>query len=478
MIDESQQATLARDEPVHIDDIRHEGGDGRAAAPARSRWRQFLASSVARSTWPAWAAFLLTSIVFCLHIAAYAPLSPVDEIQHVDYVYHLMHGHLLHAGQQFSPDALHTLSCRGIDTAPPIPAPCGGPYDVNAMPGGGFDTAFTHSPLYYTVPAAAGLLGKALGIGGDLVDVLRLTSVLWWALFVAVAWRLFRELDVNRWAGAAGILLTAATPVILQTHSIVNNDATALPAGAAITLAALLWDRDALRLRWLVLLAAVAVALKATNVVVVVAVAVFLLVRYWQRHGWNVRESRPAARRTAIAVGALALASVIVGIAWQLASAHLQLIDPALIPGTKAFYVPSFRPVWLFGSTDAFLSPILPEFIDSVMASQSAQVLGVLTNYGLMGMAILGAVLAAPGSRVRALAGGTAVAAAVMPSVFVLINYTSTHTSSLITSRYGLSLVPAMLVVGLTSVRSRSGRTAIVVIGLGALLAMGRVLLV
>jgi hypothetical protein len=454
------------------------GSSRRHVRQAQPRFSPVLGRLFSRSSWPGWAAFILTAAVFCLHIAVYSPLSPIDEIQHVDYAFHLMHGDTVVAGTHFSPEGEAVLTCRQIDTAPPIGMPCKGPYNVDAMPNNGYNTAYLHMPFYYAVPAVFGLVGKALGVPGDLVNVLRLSSVLWWALFVAVAWRLFRELDVNRWAGAAGIVLTGATPVLLHAYSIVNNDVTALPAGAAMTLGALLWDRGALRLRWLLVLAAAAVVLKATNIVVVVAVALFFLIRFWQRNGAPRQLTGPAARRTALAVAGLAITTVAIGAGWAAIASHRAMIDVQKIPMNQQFYASEFRPITLISSLDAFLSPIAPEFIDSVMASQTAQFVAALTNYGLMGLAILGAVLAAPGSRTRALAGACAVTAMFGSMIFIVTTYAGTHGFTLVTSRYGLSLVPMMLVVGLTSIRGKAGRVGIVVVGIGALLAMARVILV
>jgi hypothetical protein len=477
----TQPGVPTLDEPVHPgDERRPEAGDtppaetaGAQAVPSRlTRFWLFLRSFPL----PVWAALLLTSAVAGLHTVQYTPLSPVDEIHHVDYAFHLMNGDLVVGGDHFTAEAQKALACRGIDMA--FSMPCDAPNDLEDMPEEGRNTATGHAPLYYLVPAALGLVGQAVGVGGDLVTVLRLSSLLWWALFVGLAWRMFRELGVHRWAAAGGILLTAATPVVMQANSMVNNDATALVAGAALTLGGLLWDRDALKLRWLLLLAAVAILLKATNVVAVVAVALFLLIRYWQRHGSLLRTPGAPARRTVLAVLGLGATAAAVGAGWVLTAGVLGADDVEQTPMNRQFYASEFEPGWLISSLDAFLSPIAPEFIDSLLVSQTVALVSTFTNYGLMGLAIVGAVLADPGSRVRALAGATALVAMFGSIIFVVTNYAAAHTFVPITSRYGLALVPMMLAVGLTAVRWRSGRIAIVVIGLGVLAGMTRVILV
>jgi hypothetical protein len=441
-----------------------------AASPARRHGRRSLLG------WPAvafWGVLGLTTLLLCAHVKVYGPLSPVDEIQHADYALHLMHGDLLAAGDQFTPEGQNILACRGIDTAPPQPNPCGGPHDLSLSPGGGYDTAYVHPPFYYLLPAAAAWIGQAVAIEGDLMNVMRLTSVLWWAVFVGIAWRLFRELGVHRWARAAGLLLLIASPVVLQTHSAVNNDVTALPAGAAMTLAALLWDRGALQLRWVALLATAAVVLKTTNLVVVMAVALFMLVRYWQRlEGGRGRWWQPPGRVLG-GVAALGAVSVAVIVGWTVIAGLIQVVDPRSIPQTAAFYTPEFRPVWMATALYSFVTPLDVEFINSVLTSDWTTSLGVITNLGLLVLAVCGAARAEAGSPARALAISIGVAALAFPALLVVSNYVTAHMSVAITSRYGLSLVPAMLAIGLTSIRPRPVRIGFAVFAVGACAVMG-----
>ncbi|WP_164702197.1 glycosyltransferase family 39 protein [Modestobacter sp. KNN46-3] len=436
---------------------------------------RFLARARNSIAW--WGALVVTSALFVLHIAIYNPLSPVDEIQHIDYVLHLLDGNAVGAGDTFTEEGQDILACRWIDTAAPLGMPCGGPYDLSRMPGGGYDTAYIHAPFYYVTPAVAALAGSALGVDGDLVNVMRFSSVLWWALFVGIAWRLFRELGVHKWVGAAGILVLAASPVILQTFTIVNNDVTALPAGAALTLAALRWDRGLLGLRWLVLIAAVAVAIKSTNVTMVIAVALFVLARHWQ--GTNPRSWREwlPSRRPLLAIVALGVTSAVVGLAWTVVQAQLQTMDPLLVPQNQSFFAPSFEPMWLISSMDAFFTPINPEFYDTTLTGDTARLVAVLTDYGLITLTILGAVMAARGSQVRALAfalGGTAL---FVPMLLIIVNYEAVNIFVLITSRYGLSLVPAALAIGLTMIRPKPARVAFAAVAVASAAGMAHTML-
>jgi hypothetical protein len=414
---------------------------------------------------------IASAALFGLHIKVYHPLSPVDEIQHVDYVFHLLNGDLVVSGDAYTPEGQDVVACRWIDTLPRS-VPCGGPYELNTLPAGGLNTAYIHPPFYYLTPAATLLVGSALGVEGDLVNFMRLSSVLWWVLFVLIGWRLFRELDVNRWVRAGGLLLLAASPVVIQTHSIVNNDVTALPAGAALTLAALLWDRGRLRLPWLILLGAAAVALKSTNVAVLVAVALFALIRFWQAHGPDWRSAPAALRRTVVAVVGLAAVSVVVGFAWSVLQTQIQLVDPASLPQNQGFVTDKFEVVWLTNNVDAFLTAIEPEFLDTVLVGDTARVVAVLTNYGLLILALFGAARAEAGSRVRALALAIGASALIVPMLLMIINYVTAGIHVGITSRYGLSLVPGMLAVGLTSVQPRSARVVIAAAGVVAVAAM------
>src|SRR5580692_9544243 len=74
-----------------------------------------------------WAPALLLVVVplflVSLHVRAYTKLSPIDELEHIDYMFRSPGVHQVIAGTQLAQPAMREEACRGIDSAYP-PPPC------------------------------------------------------------------------------------------------------------------------------------------------------------------------------------------------------------------------------------------------------------------------------------------------------------------------------------------------------------------
>jgi hypothetical protein len=120
---------------------------------------------------------------------------------------------------------------------------------------------------------------------------------------------------------------------------------------------------------------------------------------------------------------------------------------------------------WLTTSIQSMVSPLQPQFYQSVVTGTAAVIVANLANIGVLAMAVVGAVRSLPGSAVRALSIAVGMAMLVLGPVLTVIYYLSLSIHFGIPSRYGLSLVPAMAVVAGTAIRTRLGGTALMVIG-------------
>jgi hypothetical protein len=404
---------------------------------------------------------VLALLLVGLHASALHKLSIYDEIQHIDYALRLVDGDLLVAGDRLTPQGIEILSCRGIDNQGDPGNPCGGPYDVNAAVGGGYNTAYIHSPLYYALPGAAAWLGEHLLPGADPVVLMRMTSGLWFLVALAFLWALLGELGVPRIVRLACGLALIAVPTVLLSQSIVNNDSTALAAGAALTWLAVRWDRGRAALWWVGLAAVVAVLLKATNIGSVAAVILFVAIRAFQRGEWRGGLRAALSRRWvrfALVVGA---AGAVAGAGWGAVPGKLAAVDPRVIPQAIMFHQDSFQLVWLFESLDMLVTPLRPEFGTSAMDGTVAGSIAALANIGLMVLFGYGPVASPAGSVPRALAAAAAGAVILLPPVLVLVNYVTAqiHVPGL-PPRYGLSVLPAMVAVATAGITSRWARTA------------------
>lgn len=450
-----------------------------APPPDDTRTQPSAAAKPAGRRWVAPLALVLTIgfvwALVALHVGAYPQFSPLDEPAHADYVFRMLDGEVPAAGDHLTPETLRAMSCRGIETNGPggvaLP-PCDGPHPIEKYPGWGYNTAYVHSPAYYAI--TAGLTWLLEPLPGDTVDHMRLTGALWLGLAIVLMWLILRDLGVG-WPVrmALGVAL-AAVPVVLHAHSTVNNDATALAIGAAMVLAALRWDRGRLNVAWLAALAAVAMLLKSTNLAIVLAVAVFVIARAIQRRapgtstwrsalGW-----RPLSRAAAVGVGA-----AVGGAVWLLIYPRLAIADPRILPSNWTYLKDSFAPSWLAEQLAAFTSPLHPQAYDEAVAGGIAMTVANVANVGILALAVVGAVTAQTRGPVRALAAATAVVMVAYGPILVVINYVAA--SSYFTpmpARYGLSLVPALLAVGATALRSRPAQVGVTILALTAWGAM------
>ena len=424
-------------------------------------------------TWDVWnsrialaVVALLGTALVALHVHSYQQLSIYDEVQHVDYVNRLLQGGVPASGDLWLPETVDSVTCRTIDYPAEYPS-CRASVSFDRLPNSGFTTAFIHTPVYYLLPAAAVWATASLPLSVDPVSVMRTTGVLWLMAALVLMWLVWRDLRVP-WQVRAGLALALFTaPTVLLAHSTVTNDATGLAAGAAVLLATLRWDQGRFRLWVPVAIAAAAVLLKATSLAVLLMACAFVLVRALQRASLERRPWWTALSRRALTfVGCLAVAAGVIGIGWSALSTARAHMDERLIPQNLTLSQDHFELSWLTTSLLSMTTPLQPQFLQSVLTGQAGTIVANLVNVGLLVLAVVGAVRSEPGSVVRALAISTGAAMLAFGPLLTLINYATLGVQFGIPARYGFTLVPAMLALGGTAVRSRQGGYALIAVGL------------
>lgn len=157
------------------------------APPARSEAPGAGRHRAVRSPWGRWrhVIVVLTVIGACaflisLHVRAYTTLSPIDEGVHLDYLYKVMHGRLVHREDVLSQEVMGEGNCRGLDLPGVVLPTCrpAGTYRPEEFPAGGVNYADIHPPTYYGLTAGPAVLLMAAGVD-SLVDAGRLVGILW-----------------------------------------------------------------------------------------------------------------------------------------------------------------------------------------------------------------------------------------------------------------------------------------------------------
>src|SRR5580698_1788990 len=108
-------------------------------------------------TWaPALLLVVIPIFLVSLHVRVYTKLSPIDELQHIDYMFRSPGLHPVIAGTQDSAPAMREEVCRGIDAVFTL-SPCSSKKLVpSEFQDQGYDTAYIHPPTYYDITWVAG----------------------------------------------------------------------------------------------------------------------------------------------------------------------------------------------------------------------------------------------------------------------------------------------------------------------------------
>ena len=410
---------------------------------------------------------LLSAGLVALHIHSYRQLSQYDEAQHVDYVYYLLRGEIPKSGDRWLPPTTYAVACRNIDSPWPYP-PCDSSAHNGQMPNYGLTTGFIATPLYYVSVAGSALASGDLLPQIDEISAMRMTNGLWLAAGLILLWVLWRDLRVPPLVRAGLSIGLIASPILLLTQSTVTNDGTALAAGAAVLLTTLRWEAGRCRM-WVPLsVALVALLLKTTNLAVVLVACAFILVRSLQQaEGVRRRRWRELfTTHNTVFVAGCAVATIVVGLGWSVLQGSRATLDPLGIPQNMIMAKDQFDPSWLASGLLAVIAPLEPEWLQAAMAGVIGSWVAHLTGFALLGLAVLGASRSEAGSIVRALSIATALVALTFGPLLTLVTFASLHIWFPIPARYGLSLVPAMVAIAGTAVRSRRWQVALLAVAL------------
>ena len=422
---------------------------------------------------------LFAALLVVLHVRSYPQLSPVDELQHVDYMIKASRGELVRRGDHVGQDAMREQACRGVDgAAMSLPSCDSGRFDPAAFQEEGFNTAEIHPPPYYVVTGAvARSMLPLLGDRGLLVAG-RLVGALWLMAGVAVVWFLLAAFGVRPSSRVAVVLLVVTAPAVLHGSSTVNNDATALVAGGGLLLAAVSWQRRSLPAWAVAAVAGAGVLFKLTNLVGAGVAAGYLLLQalaHRRAPDGRPQPGRDARAHLAMAAGIVAAVTV-AGLTWVVLHEALATAPNLTNPISRRLHVDSLSLEQVLPAAGAGVTPLdgahLAPFLGGVLVST----LMTAVRWLFIGSSFGVAASAEAGSGEEAVALSTMATVVLGGPFFVVVNYLSLDVFYAVPPRYMLSAVPAMAVaLGLsmrkpwTSVAGVTLGVAAAVVTLGAL---------
>jgi hypothetical protein len=422
-----------------------------------------------------------------LHVRTYTLVGPIDELQHIDYLY--KSPSLVRPGDQFGDEAMQEEACRGLDY-PGFELPAcvrGGDYRPSDFQEAGYNTASANTPLYYTITHALAAPLKALASMDSLVTAGRLVGGLWLAGGLLLAYAAARRLGAGRWAAASVLSILACTPAIVYPSATITPDAATFTVGAGALLAALWWEERPSR-RWPVLavVTAVALAIKMTNITVLVAVGLAMLIRLVVQRWFpaqaelvaartsaddTVRGRAPAPRLVDWLVGGatLAVTAAVVAVGWQLVQAGLTHGNLDAIPMNQQFRAERLSTEGLVSYLGQWLTPLSSpwaavgraEFTDALQRLSQLLIGAGFVSAALIGWRTL---------RERTLAWAVLVTGLTGASLFIVVSFYAQALYVPPPARYGYALVPTMAVLTAAGLRTRPATLAVGALAVGALL--------
>lgn len=368
----------------------------------------------------------------------------LDEFAYADYLYKIDEGHLVvRDGELSGEPALRALACRGFTPStwngrPPCDA---AGFDPAVFPNAGINSADIHPPTYFLITYAGARAVMALGLSDDLVDAGRLFGAVWMAAGLLALWCLVRALGAGPLATACGLALVAAAPMLLQQWHFLTPDAANVLVGSLVMLAALRWERAGGSRGWLIGAGALAMAVKAPNVVVVVAAGLYLLVRaaLARRHPDDTSPRSP--REYVLAGVALVGGAALTSAVWLVTRAALA--GPGTSPMERDERVSILRPAQIIENIARFVTPWDRE-------PSSLYPLAVLTSYLFVGSLLVALVALRARERRYAIAVATGVVLIAGPLLLVALNFGVRGTYTIIEPRYGSTLVPIQCALAAT----------------------------
>ncbi len=430
------------------------------------------------------ALLLFGAVIQVGHVARYQLVSPIDELQHLDYLIRAPSLDIPGSGDKVGQEAARAETCSRIDNVFDLNLmPCtpdDQQVDVSRLQEQGFNTAFIHPPTYYFVDGVvARVIDVAIpGHQGPLTTG-RLAGVVWTLAAVAFLWLLMREMRAGLLATSVVIVIVITAPTVMHAASTINPDGTSVAMGAAMLWAAVRWERRRTGAWLLVLFAALSVGTKVTNLAgvgVALAYLAWPMVRSLPDR-WRARSEQPLLdaddKKRLLAVGLPVAAVLVVALAWRLVQNSLQIIPSSQIPMVIPVLVDRF-PLADFGSSWHYtFSPLQSAWLAPFLRTRIVTFMGGVGDFLVVAGAFAGAVLAGRATRERRLGVIALVAIAACGPALVVFNYVVQSIFTVIPPRYGLSIVPALGAAAVPALRRRSG----LVIGTAfALFASGVVL--
>ena len=407
-------------------------------------------------------AFLLAFIPAFIHIVQYRQFSPIDELRHLDYALQITRGQVPKLGDKLGQDAMREEACRGIDYQWLDP-PCDSiRFTPAAFRDDGYQTASPHPPTYYILSGISGRILRGLGILDGAIDGVRLMSALLFGFGFVATFAAGRQLGVRPFPLLAGLSVLVTLPGALHSASIVTPDSFAMLAGGGALLAAVLWKKNLISTRWLIVVGGLVGFTKLTNLVMLLAVVAWLVVdALLQKRSDQKFLSLIKAPALMFSAGALTSG------AWIFSDRMRATISPDIVPQNMMLKFNGLPPLKHLLNPEVLLTWFPPgrSFDSARFFNQYVSLMRSLVFPLLIGAIIMSALRARKGNDIAFLSLFAGLAGFVGAPVFVLGTAMSAGILIGAEGRYAVCLLPVYVIAIASQSKGRVGDALLGLIG-------------
>lgn len=371
-------------------------------------------------------------------------MSERDEWGFLDFIYKVYAQGIVREGEVYGAEALRQMACHGIIPHGLLGAPCAaGALDPALFPYSGLNSAAAYPPFQFWLTRVVGDV-IALIPGVTPLDGYRLVGTLWLIAGLIVLYRLARALRLGGGPFVAVSLVFIASPLAYWSFSYVSTDAAVWFFGSLILLLAVRFAQG--RGSWwpLVVVGIVATLIKVTAVLALGLVLIYLVIRYirGRRRGAAVSSSLIWAPATAL------VAALAVQLAWMRIQPLLRVSERSVEQGISFdLTIPA-----LLQQFSNFLQHTLGTGVDSpVVQTYLYLPLGWVPIIGV----VASIMLLRRSSRDVALTIAVAVSAVIAAPTMAIVFQLVSGDYFAIPSRYGIVLLPGMLLMAMQIMKNR-----------------------
>jgi len=388
------------------------------------------------------AILFVTVLTSGLHIRSYQTLSPIDELQHIDYAVRAGRFEIPGIGVRVEQEVLAEAACRSVDAPGYVSPPCDAPLqDPASFQERGFNTAADQFPTYYILTGVVAKGIKLLTPINSTITSLRVTSGLWSGISLCILWYVMALINVPKRNRVISFLLLISTPLIILTSSTVTPDSMLFLAGSVLLVSTIKYESE--KLKWYYFLLIICIVFSVDRAVFLPILAIFI---YLFLKMLGIREINYRRLWTLIAVPIvlyLIYFKIFPYIQNQIRPSPLSVADVPMYINNQVTEVDSER---ILQQLQTVVSPVWNVFIPQTLKSELVIVVKSLYNWLIIG-SLLALSLKSDTRKGLALISGTTLGVMVLAGPFYSFYYayfSSTQYSA--PGRFGLGLLPVAVV--------------------------------